>query len=648
LSLKPLLLLLCILPAFAALRDIHVLERTDIANGKSFAKAGPYEKIVAKAFFEVDPRLPANRIITDIRYAPTNDRGMVEFSADVVVIKPREPANGNGSILYEVSNRGGRGLAGLFSYATQGDEVGDGLLFNQGFTLAWVGWQFDVPQRAGVVRVDVPVARGIKGLVRAQEAILEKVATISVADRNHIPYPAIDPNSADNVMTVREYGAGPRKTVPRSQWRFTDPVTVTLDGGFLPGKIYEVVYTAQDPGVAGLGLAAIRDFIGFLKYGGGGPTTILSDQRRYLKRAIAFGSSQSGRLLRTYLHQGFNADEQGRKVFDGMMPHIAGGSRGSFVHRFAQPSRLGSLMHGDLFPFHDLPQTDPVTGLNDGILRVANGTNTTPKIFYTNTANEYWRSSSSLTHTSPDGATDAALAPGTRIYFLTGSQHGSGGWPPAKNPANLYSTNTLDYRPLMRALLIAMNEWVTSGKEPPPSQYPTNAARQLVAPNKIAFPAIPQFRKPAHVWQAHSLDYGPDYHLLGIITKEPPVTARTYGARLPQIDADGNETSGIRSPGHAVPLGTHMGWNTAAAPPSPETEIAGLVGSYIAFPKTAADRQRTGDSRRSIEERYKSRADYLAQIDAAANKLIADRYLLSDDLPRIQKRAAAEWDTLTK
>src|SRR6185369_12592590 len=275
--------------------------------------------------------------------------------------------------------------------------------------------------------------RGVSGLVRAQDATAVTATTMSVADRNHKPYPATDPNSQDNQMLVREYGDGPRKIVPRNLWRFIDPVTVTLEGGFQRGKTYEVVYTSKDPAIAGLGPAAIRDFISFLKYGGA-PADILDGQQQYLKRAIAFGSSQSGRFLRSYLYQGFNVDEQGRKVFDGMMPHIAGAARGSFLHRFAQPSLGGTELHSDLFPFRDLSDTDPVAGVSDGILRVAAGTNTIPKIFYTNTANEYWRSSSSLTHTSLDGRNDAELAPNTRIYFLTGCQHGSAPWPPVKNP----------------------------------------------------------------------------------------------------------------------------------------------------------------------------------------------------------------------
>lgn len=640
-----LLSLLCALPAAAAIVDMHVVERTDLLQGKAFGKTGAYERIKAKAWFAVDPVLPANRIITDIRYAPVNEEGKVEFSADVHVLKPRDPAKGNGTLLFEVSNRGRMGLLNMFNYGSAAEETGDGLLLNQGFTLGWVAWQFDVPEGQGLLTLRVPVARGVTGLVRSQDAITEKTAKLSVADRGHVPYLAADPSNAANQLYVRDYGAGPRRLIPHNQWRFTDNTNITLDGGFLPGKIYEVVYTSKDPAIAGLGAAAIRDFVSFLKYGGGRATTLLGDQQRFLKRAIAFGSSQSGRYLRSYLYQGFNADEQGRRVFEGLMPHIAGAARGSFLHRFAQPSRGGTLLHSDLFPFRDLPDTDPRNNETDAILRIAMGTNTVPKIMYTNTSNEYWRSSSSLTHTTLNGKRDAPLPPTSRIYFLAGCQHGPGAWPPAKSTEFRYAPNTNDYRPIMRALLLAMNEWVTSGKEPPPSRYPSNEANQLSEPGAVAFPKIPGFATPARVWQARRVDYGPDYTLLGITTHEPPKTiGEPYGVRLPAVDADGNETSGVRTPILSVPLGTQMGWNLWAAAEGPDTEMAYLTGSYIPFARTKSERQRSGDSRLSVEERYQSREDYLTRLVTAAKSLVSSRYMLEQDIDRVRQRGAAEWD----
>jgi hypothetical protein len=629
---------------------MHVVERTDVLKGKPFGAVGAYERITARAWFAVDPVLPANRIITDLRLAPRNADGLVEFSADVHVVKPRDPARGNGTLLFEVSNRGGMGLTGLFNYGSNTEEgVGDGLLMERGFTLAWVAWQFDVPEGQGKLTLRVPVARGVSGPVRSQDFVAAKTDSLGVADRGHVPYRAANPGDPAHQMYVRDHLAGQRRLVSRAQWRFTDPATVALDGGFQPGKLYEVVYTSQDPAIAGLGPAAIRDFVSFLKHGGGKPTTLLGDQRRFLKRAIAFGSSQSGRFLRTYLYHGFNGDEQGRIVFDGAMPHIAGAARGSFVHRFAQPSRGGAQLHSDLFPFRDLPDTDPRTGDRDALLRIPLGTKTVPKILYTNTSNEYWRSSSSLTHTTLDGTGDAPLPETTRVYLLAGCQHGAGSWPPAPNRDFAHRGNTNDYRPIMRALLVALNEWVTSGKAPPASRYPTVEAGQLVEPARVAFPKIPGFAMPARVWQARRLDYGPDYASIGIIAFEPPrIVGEPYGVRLPAVDIDGNETSGVRNPVLAVPMGTHLGWNLAANASGPDTEMAYLTGGYIPFARTKAERERTGDPRLSVEERYRGREDYLAKLTAAARELVAGGYVLEQDVERIQRRGAAEWDSTTQ
>jgi hypothetical protein len=625
---RPLLLTLLSAAALAAaVRHVEVIERSP---------AGPYERLVLRAHFQVDARVPANRLITDLRYAPVNRAGLVEFSADAYILRPRDAAKSNGTVLFEVSNRGGRSLLNTFSYGKGKDDPGDGLLFDQGYTLAWVAWQFDVPEGKELLTLSVPRAQGVQGLVRSEAVITDKAGMIPVADRGHIPYPAVDPKDPHAKLYIRDLADSPRMEIPREQWRFPDLVTVELDGGFQPHKRYEIVYTSQDPAVAGLGFAAIRDFISFLKFDNGLASGV--------KRSIAWGSSQSGRFLREFLYQGFNADEQGRRVFDGLMPHIAGAGRGSFHHRFAQPSRLGPWYTTDIFPFRDLDDTDPVTHVTDGLLRVATATNTVPKIFYTNTSNEYWRISASLIHTSIDGSADAPLAPSTRIYYLTGAQHGPGSWPPGKQSGMLNLTNANDYRPILRALLTAMNEWITTGKEPPPSRYPANTPDQLAAPESLRFPKIDGFLAPNRLWHAQRLDFGPDFRAAGVIAFEPPkVIGEPYPIKVPQIDADGNEVAGVRNPVQSVALATYAGWNINTAAPGNTHEIAGLAGSYIPFPATRADRERMHDSRLSIEERYPSRSAYLDKVTAAAKKLVADRYLLEADVPRILERAAAEW-----
>ncbi len=401
-------------PVAADVVRIEVQSRTDLLGGQPFGSAGPYEKLAGKIFFAVDPKIDANRIVTDLDKGPRNAAGKVEFSSDFFLIKPKHIERGNGAVLYEVSNRGGKGMLGFFNHATgsldptSAAEFGDGFLLRQGFTLLWVGWQFDPPHRPGLVRLYPPTAsdngRPIRGRVRSDFVLAARALDHSLADREHVAYPVVNANAADNVMTVRDSVEGPRRIVPREQWKFAhveegriveDKTRVYMPAGFEPGKIYEVVYTADNPPIVGLGPAAIRDVISLLKYGSGDALSIPSGA---IKRALAFGVSQSGRFLRTYLYYGFNRDEGNRKVFDGVIAHVAGAGRGSFNHRFAQPSRdghpyLNFFYPTDIFPFTDIAQTDPETGLTDGLLTHAKGPEFLPKIFYTNSEYEYLGSS---------------------------------------------------------------------------------------------------------------------------------------------------------------------------------------------------------------------------------------------------------------
>jgi hypothetical protein len=327
-------------PLSAEVVRVEVQSRSDLLAGQPFGAAGPYEKIAGKAFFAVDPSVPANKIVADLDKAPRNAAGKVEFSSDFYIIKPKNIAKGNGAVLYEVSNRGGKGMLGFFNHASgsanpgTAAEMGDGFLMRQGFTLLWVGWQFDVPGNG--LRVYTPVAsdngRPIRGVVRSDFVVTERETDHSLADRNHAAYAVLDPGSPDNVLTVRDTVNGQRRIVPRNQWSFTpDRTRVSMTTKFETGKIYEVVYTAENPPVVGLGPAAIRDFITMLKYKSADALAIPGGA---ISRATAFGISQSGRFLRTYLYYGFNRSEDDRKVFDGVIAQVAGAGRGSFNHRF--------------------------------------------------------------------------------------------------------------------------------------------------------------------------------------------------------------------------------------------------------------------------------------------------------------------------
>ncbi len=623
-------------PGFAALIRVELVDRSDVLDGAPQGPAGAYERIVAKAYFAVDPKLPANRVIADIDLAPRNEEGMVEFSADLYLLKPRDSAKGNGTALVEVSNRGGKGLLSMFDYAASStdphvaQEFGDGFLLQQGFTLVWVGWEFDVPASPKYLRLEAPVAtdqgKPIFGLVRSEWTGDKRVTRISLGDRFLQPYPVADPNASGTQLSVRDHVTSERQIIPRNKWSFAGTTEVEMESGFEPGKIYEVIYQAKDPVVAGLGPAALRDLVSFLKHGGA--ETLLGDQRQYIKRSLGFGVSQSGRFLRTFLHDGFNQDEKSRRVFDGVWAHVAGAGMGSFNFRFAQPSRDGHPFLNVLYPT-DIPPFNQ----QDGLLERAEAAHVVPKIFFSNGSYEYWGRDASLIHTSEDGKSDVPPSKDARIYFFAGAQHGAGSIPPRKLEAqNLADTN--DYRPAMRALLRAMQAWLKDGTEPPASQYPQIGKDQLVSLGALAFPRIPGIAVPKRKKEAYRLDFH----------TEPPKVAEPYPTLLPQVDQDGNETSGIRMPEIRIPLATYTGWNLRSPTIGAPDELYSMAGSWIPFPRTIVERERRKDPRLSVEERYPSKRDYLEKITDAAQRLVREGFLLDVDVPRIRDRAAAEWD----
>lgn len=643
-------------PLQAEVVRIEVKTRADLA-GKSFGTAGVYEKLTGRIYFAVDPANSANKIIADIDKAPKNASGKVEFSADFYMIKPRDVSKGNGTVIYEVSNRGGKGMVGFFDNGGGGidpksaADLGDGFLMEQGFTLLWVGWQFDVPMREGVMRVYVPVAREadgrpIQGLVRSDFVPAAKVYEASLSDRNHIAYAVVYPKDPVNVLTVRDSVEGQRRTIPRDQWDFTaDGKSVRMASGFEPQMIYEAVYKSQDPPLAGLGPAAIRDTVSKLKFGAANELSIPPGG---IKRAIAFGISQSGRFLRTYLYYGFNEDESRRKVFDGVMPHVAGSGRGSFNHRFAQPSRdghpyLNFFYPTDIFPFTDVAQTDPETGAKDGLLTHGMKPQFMPQVFYTNSSYEYWGRSASLFHTTVDSMEDAQIMSNVRVFLLSSGQHGPAGFPPGRSIGQQLN-NPLDYRWAMRKLLVSMNRWITDGAEPPASAYPRVDNATLVPSTQLRFPKIPGVNLTSYTLKAFRADYGKDFLTKGIVTQEPPKLGKAFTMLVPQVDSDGNDLAGIRMPDLAVPLATYTGWNLFNEKSGPTNVISSMQGSFIPFARTREERERTKDPRASIEERYQTRDQYLSLVGRAAADLVDKGYLLKEDIPRILQQAGTRWD----
>ena len=650
--------------ASARVVRVEIDRRVDVLDGKPFGMAGPYEKITGKVFFAVDPSNSANRIITDIDLAPRNQAGEVEFSSDLYLLKPKDAAGGNGAVLYEVSNRGGKGMLSFFNLARGGYEpeteehLGDGFLLREGYTLLWLGWQFDPPKQKGRMRLYPPIAtkggKPIRGVVRGDFVVKDRVYSHLLSDRGHIPYEVADPNAPGTVLTVRDAVESPRTTIPRSKWKFArmengktvaDKGQVYLDGGFEPGKIYEVVYVSENPPLVGLGPTAIRDMISHLKYEGSDDLSIAAGT---INRGLGFGISQSGRFLRTFLYYGFNEDEKHRQVFDGLISHVAGGGRGSFNHRFAQPSRdahpfMNFLYPTDIFPFTDVEQTDPETGLSDGILSHHLDRKFWPKIYYTNSSYEYWGRAASLIHTTVDGRADVALFDNVRVYMFSGTQHGPSGFPP-KVTLGQQKSNPMDFRWSMRALLKAMDRWADGGPPAPPSRYPRRDDKTLVRPEDLMFPKLPGVGFSSRVHRAYRADYGPDFYSKGIVTQEPPKVGTAFPILVSAVDRDGNEISGIPMPEQKVPLATYTGWNLFNDKSGPTHEISSMAGSYIPFARTKVEREAKSDPRPSIDERYTGREQYLDLVGDAAVKLVEEGYLLGGDLPVILKNAGRHWD----
>jgi hypothetical protein len=597
--------------------------------------AGTHERVIARVRFAVDPRQTANQGIADLAFAPRNADGKVEFSGDLLLFLPKPSVSARGTVFLEVVNRGREQSLALMSAARQSNvtpeswSLGDRFLLEQGFTVAFLGWQFDVRAGDGLA-LQVPLAP-VTGIVRAS------ALTVSPGGPNReirLTYCAADPAEPDALLTFRSAIDEPAQELPRASWQFApDGCSVRHRDGFGAG-LNEVVYRAAGSPVAGLGLAAVRDFVSYLKHGRTGAT--LRDPQ-LMRRVIGFGYSQSGRFLREFVRDGFNQDERGRAAFDGLMIASAGAGGGSFNHRFASPGQAGNSVLSIFRPV-DLP---PFT---DGeLLAKATAASVVPRIFYTFSSTEYWARAGSLTHATDDGTADVPLAPTSRLYFLAGTPHASGSLPPAPQQTR-HALNFADQRWILRALLVNLDDWLRSGTEPPPSRYPKIARGELVPREKVRFPKIPSLPFANYLPGVWRMDYGAEYSSTRVITKEPPALGNAYVVLVPQVNADGNDEGGIRPPEIAVPLGTHTGWNVSVFPLSGFRYLAGLVGSFEPFAR--AERVRSGDQRRSIEERYNSRQDYLNRVRRAAADLVAERFLLQSDMSSVVERAELSWEVI--
>jgi hypothetical protein len=643
---------------------VEIESREDVLGGQSFGAAGPYEKIVGKVYFVFDPSNPMNARIVDLDKAPRNRDGLVEAWANFTVLRPKDPVPSGGVALLEVSNRGGKASLSYFNGAgrsldpADAEHFGDGLLMRMGLTVIWVGWQFDVPLREGLLRLHVPTAVGedgaaLEGLVRADWVMDRATQSLHIGHRSHIAYPVAYPDHPDNVLTVRDGRNAPRQTVPRDEWRFArlagdsvvvDPTHIYMPSGFEAGKIYELVYRAQNPAIVGLGLAAVRDMISYAKYDPSSPFPV--------QYGVAIGISQTGRFLRHYIYQGFNTDEEGRKALDGVMAHTAGAGRGSFNHRFGQPSRDAHRYSAffyptDIYPFASATQTDSVTGASDGLLAHQFEWENLPKVFYTNTGYEYWGRAAALITTTVDGKGDIDLYPNERFYHLASGQHFVERFPPpeaGKMPeAEAYRGNPLNFLVSMRALLNRMVEWVRDDVEPPASAYPRIDSGTLVGLENVNFPAIPGVTFPTVAHEAYRADFGARW-AEGIIDIQPPKLGESFPVLVPQVDMVGNELGGVETIEILAPLATHTAWNLRYGFPGGTDELTDFRGTLIPLPATEADRERSGDPRPSIESLYSGKEAYLSTVEQAARSLVGRGFLLEEDVEATRDRASQYWD----
>jgi hypothetical protein len=642
-------------PTQARITKIEITKTESPAfGGRSFGTVGQYEHLEGVAYGEVDPNDPLNANIQDIALAPRNARGMVEYSMDISILKPRDMSRGNRTLLYDVVNRGNRLAIQRFNIVLPGSKIDDGFLQSRGYTLVSSGWQGDLTPGGNRLTIRVPVARAadgsvITGQVRTEYNLAKPAASLPLGARGSRAYEPATLDNASATLTARIRQSDARVAIPHDRWAFSDcsktafPGTpsgkhICLRDGFDTNHIYELIYTAKDPLVLGLGMAATRDLVSLLRHGAGAPPNPLGGA---IRTTLLFGSSQSGRMARTMLSLGFNQDEDGRTVFQGMIPHVST-ARVALNIRFAQPGRDAGLQHieqhypGTDWPVAWSPSPDPVTGEAGGLLDRCMAAKNCPKIVQTVTDTEYWQRGMSLITGDPSGQRDLVIPDNIRIFHFSGTQHS--GVRPGTTPSRgicqlLHNPNSYHYH--MRALLIALHDWVIEGRAPPASRYPTIASGTLLPPKPelFEFPKIPGVAFTAMHNPRTIYHRGPKFNVRNIsgIMIEPPTPIRNMPVLLPKVDRDGNSIGGVRSAVLQAPLGTYLGWNYRAAGYG-EGDLCDNAGGFIPFANSKAERLKSGDPRLSLEERYGSHDGYVATVRKAAERLAQERLMLPEDV----------------
>ena len=657
-------LLMLATTASAEVTGIIYTTTTPFFGGASFGTVGQYEQLDGSVTGELDPDDPHNEIIQDIKRAPRNAHGRVAYSMTFSLLKPIDLSKSNHTLIYDVVNRGNKVISGTLNVGGSATAAGDGFLENHGFIILWSGWQADVLPGGGRQTLTVPVAThkdgsAISGPVRQEYTLAVAAPSVFLAGSGgtataSIPTATLDNSSA--TLTMRVHWNDPKVLIPNSQWTFADcsstpfpgtpsNIHACLKGGFDTNHIYELVYTGENPMVFGIGFAATRDLVSFLRHhhakndGDNDADDIANPLDHAVHSTIGFGVSQSGRYLRTLLDLGFNEDERGRRVFDGLDPEIAS-YRISLNIRFAQPTRLAGTQHTEKqFPGQESPTTwgdsfDRLSGIDGSIQDRCRRTHTCPKVFNTVSSTEYWQAGMWATTEDYDADHDLEIPENVRIYHWSSTQHG-GSQPavaPSKNAICEQLSNLNSYTYNFRALLLRLREWVVDDRRPPHSRYASLGNHKLVRPEDVNFPNIPGVTFVGNFNSRQVLDRGPRFDSKndsGVMT-EPPIVRHTYRELLPKVNEDGNEVDGVRSTQLRAPLGTYSGWNTRAAGFG-HPDLCDLTGQYIPFAVHKADRIASGDPRLSLEERYGSKAGYIAAVQKAIQEQLDEGLLLPED-----------------
>ena len=637
-----------------ALLRFETTQREPYADYRAFGATGTYEQVDGIAHFAVDPTHAVNQGIVDLALAPRNAKGLVEFEADLSIVMPVDGNKGNGRAIVELPNRGRRRVVAMLNRApadalvSRHTHPGDGFLFERGYTVASIGWQWDVHRSDALMGLSAPCAMRDGLAVRGQTMVEirpgERVSTWLLADRIHQPMPAAAGEQSEAVLYVRDFEDGDDTVIARDRWEFArrtdsgvlEPSAehIYLEGGFDPGRIYQIVYKTDYAPIAGLGLLALRDVAPFLR-------NAVSDNPTAggFSALIAWGVSQTGRMLRDFMHLGLNLTEDGTMAYEGIAPHVAGARRGSFNHRFAQPSNQTTPLWGHAFPYADVSTTDPLSAQSGGLLDRLSAIGVMPKIISTNSAAEYWRGDAALAHVDTGGEQDLAEHPCSRSYLFASTQHvpgylGQSRLNTAVHTTMRYPLNVLDYRPLLRAALINLDLWISEGVMPPPSRHPRIADGTAVLRDEILryYATIPEFEllSADRLPFIRTVDMG-NQESIGI-GHFPAREGAFYPALVSAIDADGNELAGIRLPDVVVPVGSYAGWNPRDPSIGSPDQIVPMSGLTLFFAADEQQRKRNADPRPSIAQRYTSSADYEAQARSVAQQLLSKRYLLEQDI----------------